>query len=94
MELKVTDDYFELIMLTCPSLSKAMDNDAGVCPLYCDHCAGWVEPVMKTHGYHYVADMISRTEPRCAMRVYKDPVKAKAYAEQATLLAQPYPEAE
>ena len=89
-ELRVTDDYFEFKMITCPSLSKAMDNDAGVCPLYCDHCAGWVEPVMERHGYILVPDMISRTEPRCVLRVYKDPKKAKEYADQATLLAQPY----
>ena len=78
-DLIVTDDFFELKMNECPSLSKAMDNDAGAFELYCDHCAGWVLPVMENHGYYYVSDIISRKEPVCVMRIYKDQKKALEY---------------
>ena len=43
-ELVLTDDYFEFRMARCPSLSKVLDNDASASPLYCDHCAAWIEP--------------------------------------------------
>ena len=89
-ELAVTDDYFEFKMLKCPSLSKILDNDAGACALYCDHCAGWVEPVMRHYGYTLVYDMISRTEPRCVMRVYRDAQRAREFASRVRLPARPY----
>jgi hypothetical protein len=89
-DMDLTEDYFEFRMHVCPSLTKNLDNDAGQCPHYCDHCAGWVEPVLEHFGYHLVYDMISRTEPRCRMRVYRDPTKANEYAEQVQLRAQPY----
>ena len=78
-DLVLTDDYFEFRMRKCPSLTKAMDNDAGVFEFYCDHCAGWIAPIMRRYGYHLAYDMISRTEPRCIMRVYKDKDKAEAF---------------
>ncbi len=91
-ELTLTDDYFEFKMNKCPSLSKVLDNDAGACPLYCDHCAGWILPVISSFGYIYVSDMISRTEPVCEMRVYKagDKDKAEAYRKTLKLPAEPY----
>jgi len=89
-DLTLTDDYFELRMHRCPSLSKVLDNDAGSCELYCDHCMGWVEPVMAAAGLHAVCDMESRGEPHCAFRVYTDPEKARAYERQAQLPARPY----
>ena len=89
-ELSLTDEYFEFRMLRCPSLSKAMDNDAGVCGLYCDHCAGWVKPLMEKFGYHCGYDMVSRTEPVCVMRVYKDKAMADAFEAKAKLAAHPY----
>lgn len=89
-EMDLTEEYFEFRMLKCPSLSKNLDNDAGLFGLYCDHCAGWVEPVMKRYGYHLAYDMISRTEPRCRMRVYKDPELAAEYTKTARLPAAPY----
>ncbi len=89
-DLKLTDDYFEFKMLKCPSLAKAMDNDAGAYAYYCDHCSGWIAPIMEQYGYHLAYDMISRTEPRCTMRVYKDREKAEAFLKQARLPARPY----
>ena len=89
-DLVLTDDYFELRMNECPSLSKVLDNDAGPFKLYCDHCAGWVKPVITKHGYHYASDIISRTEPVCVMRVYKDKMKADEYEKTLDLPAEPY----
>ena len=89
MELALTENYLEGRMNACPSLSKILDNDAAPCELYCDHCMGWVEPVMEASGLHAVMDMQSRTEPRCLFRVYEDKKKASQFAEKATLLARP-----
>ena len=89
-ELSVNNDFFEFKMLKCPSLSKNIDNDAGQCELYCDHCAGWIGPVIERHGFYLVYDMISRTEPRCVIRVYKDKDKAEDYKGQVKLLSNPY----
>ena len=89
-DLKLTDDYFEFRMNRCPSLSKVLDNDASPCPLYCDHCMGWVEPVMEAAGLYAVMDMKSRTEPHCMFRVYRERDKAEAWARTVTLRSQPY----
>lgn len=92
MDLEYGDDYFRLRMLACPSLSKNLDNDAGLCSFYCDHCAGWIAPVLESYGYHVVYDMISRTEPRCEMWVFADAEAAREKAKEAVLLADPYPD--
>jgi hypothetical protein len=89
-DLEVTDEYFEFRMRRCPSLSKAMDNDASPCELYCDHCMAWVQPVMEASGLYGAYDMESRTEPHCRFRVYTDPEKARAFEQQARLPARPY----
>lgn len=86
----LTDDYFELRMHRCPSLSKALDNDAKPFRLYCDHCMGWIEPVMEAAGLYSIMDMESRTEPHCVFRVYKDKALADAYEAQAKLPSRPY----
>ena len=89
-DLKVNEEYFEFRMNKCPSLSKVLDNDAGAFELYCDHCAGWVIPVMERHGYYYAGDIISRTKPECVLRVYKDKQKAAEFLKSAKLPAKPY----
>ena len=89
-DMELTDDYFEFRMNVCPSLSKNLDNDAGLCTQYCDHCAGWIQPVVERYGYHVVYDMISRSEPRCRMRIYRDREKANEFASETRLAAQPY----
>ncbi len=90
MDLEITENYFEIRMNICPSLSKNLDNDAGLCIQYCDHCAGWINPLMKKIGYFPVYDIISRTEPRCNFRVYISEEKASRFAEGAKLLCDPY----
>ena len=89
-DLDLTDSYFEFKMLECPSLKKNLDNDAGQFSRYCDHCAGWVGPVVKKHGYHLVSDVISRTEPHCVMRIYKNEKEAAEYARSAQLPVNPH----
>ena len=89
-DTRLTEDYFELVMHECPSLSKVLDNDATPFRLYCDHCMGWVEPVMQAAGLHAVMDMESRSEPHCVLRVYKDKALADAYEAQAQLPSRPY----
>lgn len=88
--LTLTDDYLEFRMDRCPSLAKVLDNDAAPSPLYCDHCMGWIQPVMDACGLHAVLDMQSPTEPHCVFRVYTDPAKADAFERQALLPSRPY----
>jgi hypothetical protein len=93
--LALTGDYFEFRMDRCPSLSKVLDNDAAPSEWYCDHCLGWVEPVMEAAGLYAVLDMHSRHEPHCVLRVYSDPEKARQFERQAALPSHPYrPDAE
>lgn len=90
MELSLTEDYFGGRMRGCPSLAKVLDNDAAASELYCDHCMGWVEPVMEAAGLYPVMDMQSRSEPQCVFRVYKDEAKARAFRQGAALPSEPY----
>ncbi|MBM4030822.1 MAG: hypothetical protein FJ291_03455 [Planctomycetes bacterium] len=91
-QLTLSPDYLELRMDRCPSLSKVLDSDAVPSPLYCDHCMAWIQPVMEASGLHAVLDMHSRTQPRCLLRVYRDPAQAAAFERQAVLASHPYSE--
>lgn len=90
MDIDRNADRIELRMNLCPSLSKVLDNDATPAHRYCDHCAGWIGPIMDKSGYHMVYDVISRTEPRCTLQIYKDAAKARA-AEADTQLLMGWP---
>jgi YhcH/YjgK/YiaL family protein len=57
--------YLEGGQNVCPSLSKVLESETGPCRVYCDHCPGWVLPVMTKAGYYYVYNLISRTKPSC-----------------------------
>jgi len=89
-EVSLTEDYFEFRMDRCPSLSKALDNDAEPCAFYCDHCMGWVQPLAEYAGLHAASDIYSRTEPRCRLRLYRDKAKADAFEASAALPSRPY----
>ncbi len=91
-EITLTEDYLESRMIRCPSLSKVLDNDAEPFELYCDHCMGWVQPVMEAAGLYAVLDMQSRTEPHCMSRIYVDKGKAEEFERQAVLPSHPYDE--
>lgn len=63
-------DRLELVMNRCPSLGKVMDNDAGAFPRYCDHCPGWVIPLLEKAGFHCEYDLIDRAVPKCRVIIY------------------------
>ena len=67
-----------LMMNTCPSLSKAIDNDAGVCPKYCLHCPGWTAPLYKKAGLYQIFDIMGIDNPKCCEWLYEDLNRAKA----------------
>ncbi|MBO7147940.1 MAG: hypothetical protein J6W81_09370 [Lentisphaeria bacterium] len=70
MTLNLTDEYMELIMNHCPSLSKVTDNDAGPCEKYCEHCPGWVVPLIEKAGYVVEYNLVDRKIPKCSIRIY------------------------
>ena len=78
MTMTLTDDCLILEMHRCPSLSKVLDNDAKPCEKYCDHCAGWIGPLLKKAGYFNVYDIIDRKIPQCRAYIYADRTKAEA----------------
>lgn len=90
MDMQVFDDYFELRMNKCPSLSKNLDNDAGLSLNYCEHCAGWINPVLTKHGFYPVYDIISRKQPQCIMRIFRDKKKAIECSKTVHELWDPY----
>ncbi len=77
---RLEDGCYSFEFFTCPSLSKVVDNDAGPCEKYCDHCPGWVLPLMTRAGFYAVYNLIDRKEPRCEMFVYTDRTRAEAKA--------------
>jgi hypothetical protein len=86
LDLDLQDDRLTLRMNACPSLGKVMDNDAAPMERYCDHCAGWIGPIMERLGYHLVYDVIDRKKPQCVMQVFTDRDKAREAEKSAGLL--------
>lgn len=78
MENHLEEDCFWFTFSECPSLSKAIDNDASLCPEYCNHCPGWILPLMSKTGHFAVYNLVDRKVPRCEMYVYRDMRLAKA----------------
>lgn len=83
----VFPDHFECELKHCKSLAKAMDNDAGLMPRYCDHCAAWIGPIMHKLGYYLVYDIISPVEPTCIFKVFRNKIDAEKALKQAILPA-------
>ena len=71
-------DCLCLRMNVCPSLSKALDSDAGPCEVYCNHCPGWVLRVMTAADFYCVFNIKSRTVAQCAKFCTKDRALAEA----------------
>jgi len=65
MALEFRDGGLMLDMITCPSLSKAMDNDAGLCKKYCLHCPGWTLPLYTKAGIFKVSCLYGLEIPKC-----------------------------
>lgn len=78
LDIILNDDELILKMNTCPSLSKAIDNDAGVCPKYCLHCPGWTAPLYQKAGLYQIFDVMGIENPQCIEWIYEAPERAKA----------------
>ncbi|MBO5723915.1 MAG: hypothetical protein J6S58_03725 [Lentisphaeria bacterium] len=85
------DHELILRMDRCPSLSKALDNDAGVCKKYCQHCPGWTGEIYRKAGLYQVFALMGLEEPRCCEWIYDRPEAALAKYRQ---LAETTPEGE
>ena len=79
----IQNKSYTFYMNGCPSLGKVLDNDAGVCDIYCDHCPGWILPVMSACNHYCVYDMIASDIPRCMLKVFEKLEDAKKYLETA-----------
>ena len=86
METELTADHYRLKMTRCPSRAKALESDAGPCPVYCDHCPGWVLRVFSMAGYWGVYDLVSRTEPVCELWAFADAALARRKYEELVAL--------
>ena len=78
LDIILNDGELILNMNLCPSLSKAIDNDAGVCPEYCLHCPGWTAPLYQKAGLYQIFDVMGTDHPRCCEWLYEDISRAKA----------------
>jgi len=83
LEMERGEHFIRFNMTKCPSLSKAMDNDAGACEKYCMHCPGWTAPLYQKAGIFMVYDVMSMDDPRCRTYLFDDKALAqKCYDEQ------------
>ena len=64
-------------MKRCPSLSKVLDNDAEPFAGYCEHCPGWVGPLMAKCGFYFVDNIMGERVPECRSFMTKDREKAE-----------------
>lgn len=82
MEHSVEDGCYSFRFSGCPSLGKVLDNDAEPCSEYCNHCPGWILPIMSKVGAYAVYNIIDRRKPCCEMFVYFDKSRAMNKAEE------------
>ncbi len=72
LEILSGDHELILFMKRCPSLSKALDNDAGACPKYCLHCPGWTLRVYREAGLFQIYDLMGLENPQCCEYIFDD----------------------
>ena len=89
LDLNFDGDSLCLRMNRCPSLAKALESDAGACPVYCDHCPGWCMRVTARAGIWEVYDMISRTKPVCDEWYFTDATKCRRKYEELVAVRGP-----
>lgn len=77
MSLDLSEDCLNFTMHKCPSLSKVLDNDASPCEKYCDHCIGWIGPLLRKCDYYMVYDIYKRDVPTCKSWIFADKNKAE-----------------
>jgi len=63
--------------IVCPSLTKIRDNDAGPFERYCDHCPGWVMPLLTKSGLYGVFDTMDYDKPECRSVITTSLAKAR-----------------
>ena len=71
-EIVLNGHELKLAMDRCPSLSKALDNDAGACPKYCLHCPGWTTGLYRKAGLYQIYDLMGLDNPQCCEWIYDD----------------------
>ncbi len=77
-DLIFTGNELKISMSRCPSLSKAIDNDAGACLKYCLHCPGWTSRIYTKAGLYQIFDLNGLDDPRCCEWIYADKKLASA----------------
>ncbi|MFA6815087.1 MAG: hypothetical protein WCS73_02195 [Lentisphaeria bacterium] len=82
--MKLEEHCLSSFMKKCPSLTKAIDNDAGAFPGYCNHCPGWVMPLYKKADLYKVYDLMGQDNPQCRSFLYDNLEMAKAKYEKLT----------
>ena len=78
MDIQLKGHELILNMKCCPSLSKAIDNDAGLCIKYCLHCPGWSLPLYRRAGFYACNDLKGLQTPACTEYVSDDLATARA----------------
>lgn len=78
-DIVLEDGAFNFIMHGCPSLGKVLDNDGGASQIYCDHCPGWVLPLITAAGFYCVYDLVGKEIPRCQMKIFENLEDAKKH---------------
>ena len=82
METRLEPSFYHLRMMRCPSLTKALESDAGPCSVYCDHCPGWILRVFSMAGVWGVYDIVDRTDPVCEIWAFEDRELARRKADE------------
>ncbi|NMA44152.1 MAG: hypothetical protein GX946_12360 [Oligosphaeraceae bacterium] len=76
LDLNLTQNYLQLNMHACPSLAKAMDNDAGASLRYCDHCS-WLMLLCSKAGLYIIYDFMDPKQPQCQSWIFDKLEQAK-----------------
>jgi len=50
-QITATDRVFRIDMHDCPSKGFLLRNNLQQCPDYCDHCMGWIGPLLRPAGF-------------------------------------------
>ena len=86
LDLELSAHELKFFMRKCPSLSKALDNDAGASPKYCLHCPGWTLPLFTKAGLYIIYDPMELDNPQCRFWLFDDLTSARQrYREIATV---------
>ena len=71
-------------MEKCPSLTKNLDNDAGLCEKYCLHCPGWVMPLATKCGFYFIKYLRGLDTAECYSAFSEDREKIEALKAEVT----------